>query len=119
VSVIRRKRKQPLTNSTSSSATTLQDFIPSPRDAEGGGLQSQLAIDIEATRQRLDGVDLPQQKTSLGALTSLSEAYAAVWHDASTLSRTGGNYFLFEGKAVAWTDGETIPHCHGTHLSTY
>jgi hypothetical protein len=71
-----------------------------------GGLQSQLATDIEDTRQRLDGLNSHQQITSLGALASLSEACVAVWQDASALNRTGSGYFLFQDKAIAWTDSE-------------
>lgn len=73
--------------------------------ADGDTLQSQLAIDIEVTRERLHGLDIPQQN-SLTALSSLSEAYAAVWHDASEFGQTGKSYFLFEGNAVSWVNGE-------------
>lgn len=77
----------------------------SPSKADGNKLQSQLATDIEVTRQQLRELD-NSQHSSLGALSSLSEAYAAVWHDASDFSKTGKNFFLFEDHAVSWVNGE-------------
>ena len=77
----------------------------SPSTADSSNLQSQLATDIEVTREQLRELD-NSQHNSLGALSSLSEAYAAVWHDASDFSKTGKKKFLFEDHAVFWVNGE-------------
>lgn len=69
----------------------------------GNSLQSRLAVDIDVTRERLNGLDA--QHNSLSALSSLSAAYSAVWHDAE-FSTTGSNYFLFEDRATIWVDGK-------------
>lgn len=75
--------------------------------ADGSTLQSQLATDIEVTRERLRGLDTSHHNShnSLGALSSLSEAYAAFWHDDSEFSKVGKEFFLFEDRAVSWVNG--------------
>jgi hypothetical protein len=73
--------------------------------ADGSSLQSHLATDIAVTRERLRGLDTSQHN-SLDALSSLSEACAAVWHDASEFDTTGKKFFLFEDHAVSWVNGE-------------
>ena len=67
-------------------------------------LQSHLATDIAATRDRLDTLDVGEH-SSLGALSSLSEACAAVWHDLE-FDMTGKGYFLFEDRATSWVEGK-------------
>lgn len=78
---------------------------PGTSKEDDSNLQSHLASDIDVTRERLSGLD-NSQHNSLGALSSLSEACAAVWHDASEFDKMGGNYFLFEDQVVSWVDSE-------------
>ena len=73
--------------------------------ADENTLQSHLATDIELTSERLRGL-ATSQHNSLGALSSLSEACAAVWHDASEFDKTGKKFFLFEDCAESWLNGE-------------
>ena len=82
--------------------------VPSDNHGPGAhdsGLQSHLATDIEVTRDRLRSLSTSQH-ISLGALSSLSEACAAVWHDASELDKTSKSFFLFEDRAAPWVDCE-------------
>ncbi|KAF2725820.1 hypothetical protein K431DRAFT_327429 [Polychaeton citri CBS 116435] len=66
-------------------------------------VQSHLATDIEVTLERLRGLD-SSQHNSLGALSSLSEACAAIWHDDAEFDKTSKKYFLFEDQAAIWLD---------------
>lgn len=100
-----RKRKRNRLDDDWPSTDTISR-VSAPSEVNGSnGLQSHLATDIEVTREQLRGVDASQHN-SLGALSSLSEACAAVWHDAAELGKTGKKFFLFEDRAAAWTDGE-------------
>ncbi|OQO11643.1 hypothetical protein B0A48_03370 [Cryoendolithus antarcticus] len=63
-------------------------------------IQSQLAAEIETTQNLLD----PADSHPFGALSSLSEACAAVWHDATDFDRASQGYFLFEERTSAWVD---------------
>lgn len=115
--MIRRNRKRkhgsdsvnrPLTPSQDGSATlstpassTDTGQIPV---ANYTGVQSHLTADIEATRERLgfDGLGTSQQ--SLGALSSLAEACAAVWHETADFDGSSKTFFLFKENAAAWVD---------------
>lgn len=68
-------------------------------------LQSNLATDIEVTQERLRGLDTSPHN-SLGALSSLAEACAGVWHDAWELDKTSNKFFLFEDRADSWANGK-------------
>jgi len=68
-------------------------------------VQSHLATDIESTRGLLRGPG-ELHDNSLGALSSLSQACAAVWHSTSDFDRPGKGYFLFEDRAAAWVDSK-------------
>jgi hypothetical protein len=73
-------------------------------------VQSHLTNDIETTRGLLHGLGASHE-TSLGALTSLSEACAAVWHNAIEFdSTTSRGYFLFEDQAAVWAESESLAH---------
>ncbi|KIW99154.1 uncharacterized protein Z519_00817 [Cladophialophora bantiana CBS 173.52] len=72
-------------------------------DAATSSLQSNLAMDIEVTRNRLQGLDASPQ-TSLRALSSLSEACAAIWHDDWELDKACNKFHLFEDRAISWAD---------------
>jgi hypothetical protein len=76
---------------------------------ETTGVQSHLTNDIEATRGLLHGLGASHE-TSLGALTSLSEACASVWHNAMEFDNTSKGFFLFEDQAESWVDSK-IPSC--------
>lgn len=69
-------------------------------------VQSHLANDIETTRGLLSELGTFHD-TSLGALTSLSEACASVWHNAIELENTGKGFFLFEDQAESWMNSES------------
>jgi len=69
-------------------------------------VQSHLTDDIEATRGILHGLGASHE-TSLGALTSLSEACAAVWHNTMEFDNTSKGFFLFEDQAEYWVDSKT------------
>ena len=101
----RRKRRHDL-ESTSNAVRPSVAFSSTPASAtESTAVQSHLTNDIEATRGLLHG--LGASHTSLGALTSLSEACAAVWHNAMEFdSTTSRRYFLFEDQAASWADSE-------------
>lgn len=64
-----------------------------------------MATDIEVTRERLHESDT-SHRSSLGALSSLSEAYAAVWQDDSVFEKPDHQFFLFEDRSSEWVDGE-------------
>ncbi|EMC92685.1 hypothetical protein BAUCODRAFT_151097 [Baudoinia panamericana UAMH 10762] len=68
-------------------------------------LQSHLTLDIDGTTDRLHHLagDSSDQN-SLTALTSLSDACAAVWHDAAGPDVSVKKFFPFEDRAVAWTE---------------
>jgi len=68
-------------------------------------VQSHLATDIEATRGLLSGPG-ELHDDSLGALSSLSQACAAVWHSTSDFDRPGKGYFLFQDRTASWVDSE-------------
>jgi hypothetical protein len=104
---IRRKRKRKHDIDPTSNAvrpSTVSSSTPASA-TESTVVQSHLTSDIEATRGLLHG--LGASDTSLGALTSLSEACAAVWHNAMEFdSTTSRRYFLFEDQAASWADSE-------------
>ncbi|KAL9089771.1 MAG: hypothetical protein Q9165_005565 [Trypethelium subeluteriae] len=99
----RRKRKREVLVRGQTSPDVLGPDHGAP-EAGSSTLQSHLATEIEETRGQLRETDTSQMN-SLGALSSLSEACAAVWHDASDFEKTGHNFFLFEDRAVGWVDG--------------
>lgn len=76
----------------------------------GGGVQSHLAPDIEATRDRLNGLDIPEQHGSLEALSSLAEACEAAGfrHEAWKLDATEKHYFRCEEHALEWAKGKSL-----------
>jgi hypothetical protein len=71
-------------------------------------IQPHLATDIEVTRFWIEGQGSDQQG-SLGALSSLSEACAAVWHDASEMDSGQKTFFLFEDRAEEFVGGMSFP----------
>jgi hypothetical protein len=108
--VIRRNRKR----KRDTAVATDQPSVTVPcnqasEEAEGAasGLQCNLTTDIEVTRERLGGLDTSLHN-SLGALSSLAEVCAGVWHDAGELNKTSNKFFLFEDREGSWVDGE---HC--------
>lgn len=68
--------------------------------------QSHLTTDIEATRGLLHGLGASQYG-SLSALSSLSKACAAVWHNEPGSDKSGQSFFLFEDRADSWADSES------------
>ena len=102
----KRKRKQevPVTNQPYPSTPGRKHDPPGAND---GSLESHLAIDIAVTRERMSGL-CNSQHNPLGALSSLSEACAAVWHDASEFEESGNEFFLFEDHAVSWVNCKCI-----------
>jgi hypothetical protein len=68
-------------------------------------VQSNLATEIESTRGLLSGPG-ELHDSSLGALSSLSQACAAVWQSTSGFDRPGKGYFLFEDRAASWVDSK-------------
>lgn len=103
--VIRRNRKrkhEATADNKISPATPSRSY--GRAEANGSSLQSHLATDIEVTRERLQGFDTSQYN-SLSALSSLSEACAAVWHDGSEFDKTDKQFFLFEDHTDSWVDG--------------
>jgi hypothetical protein len=73
---------------------------------ESTGVQPHLTSDIEATRGLLHGLG-GSHEMSLGALTSLSEACASVWHNAMEFDSTSKGFFLFKDQAESWVDSKT------------
>lgn len=70
-------------------------------------MQSHLVNDIEATRSLLTDADTLRD-TSLGALSSLSEACAKVWHNTLEFDQSSKGFFLFEDRAESWVEGKSI-----------
>jgi hypothetical protein len=114
--VIRRSRKRK-NETTASSQLNLEASINRTSIASGtnssgggGGVQCHLAADIEATRERLSGLDTPEKHSSLDALSSLSEACAStgIWHEASKLDTAAKDFFLFEEHAIEWAEGRNL-----------
>jgi len=75
----------------------------SPPNRPDTRLQSHLTADIEVTQERLHGHGLTGHH-SLGALSSLDETCAAVWHDGPGLNKAAKEFFLFEEHATEWVD---------------
>ena len=75
---------------------------------ESTTVPSHLTNDIETTRGLLYGLGASHNNTSLGALTSLSEACAAVWHNAMEFDSTSRGYFLFEDRAALWAESQNL-----------
>ena len=92
------KHKTPVVNQPYPSTRGRSDGSPG---TNGSSLESHLAIDIAVTRERLGGLG-NSQHNPLGALSSLSEACAAVWQDEAEFVETGNEFFLFEDHAVSW-----------------
>jgi hypothetical protein len=117
---IRRKRKrrgEVDSQSTSASHTVRPSVASSSTPAsatESSAVQSHLTNDIETTRGLLQGLGASHTNTSLGALTSLSEACAAVWHNAMEFDITSRGYFLFEDRATLWVESENRTHIHNS-----
>ena len=115
---IRRKRKrrgdnEPQNTPVSSAVRSSVASSSTPAHTlESTAVQSHLTNDIETTRGLLHGLGASHE-TSLGALTSLSEACAAVWHNAMEFdSTTSRGYFLFEDRAALWAESESrTPTC--------
>ncbi|KIX03811.1 uncharacterized protein Z518_07364 [Rhinocladiella mackenziei CBS 650.93] len=101
--VIRRNRKRK--HHTAVADQPSPAIVPPHHASEAAtsSLQSNLATDIEVTRERLRGLDTSPHD-SLGALSSLAEACAAVWHDAWELDKTCHKFFLFEDRAISWVN---------------
>ena len=106
--MIRRDRKRKhrsLDAKQSNPGTPIRDHGSSVSSgAESNTLQSHLATDIEVARERLNGLDIAEHNP-LGALSSLSEACAAVWQDAAMFDKTAKTFFLFEDRAEQWVNG--------------
>jgi len=83
----------------------------SARASESNTVQSHLTDDIETTRGLLRNLGASHD-TSLGALTSLSEACAAVWHNAMEFGSQSKGYFLFEDRAAFWVESGINADAH-------
>lgn len=106
-----RKRKRDVVSNGASDDGLRSSYAPLNRAARTTGnadVQSHLTNDIEATRGLLHGLGTSHE-TSLGALTSLSDACAAVWHNSMEFDNTNKGFFLFEDQAKSWVDSETLP----------
>jgi hypothetical protein len=99
---IRRQRKRK--HDDLSNSASAKRVAPT---AENTGVQSHLTGDIEATRGLLCGLG-SSHESSLGALTSLSEACAAVWHNAMEFNNNSKGFFLFEDQAESWVDSRVF-----------
>jgi hypothetical protein len=84
--------------------------IATGANSRSSGVQSYLTADIEATRERLSGLDHPERHGSLSALSSLSKICAStgVQHEASELGTMGNHFFLFEEYAIEWAKGRNL-----------
>ena len=109
--VVRRKRKR-----KDDTTEELSILTPAPSiifEGHGNparmveGLQSHLCRDIELACDRLDGRDASQQ-TSIGALTSLSDASAAVWHSTGQFEQSSKHYFVFRERTDLWVESKSI-----------
>jgi hypothetical protein len=100
-----RKRKNPADETPSS----LSSIYGAATLFAADEVQSHLATDIESTRGLLSGPG-ELHDNSLGALSSLSQACAAVWHSTSDFDR-GKGYFLFEDRTSSWVDSKCSMTC--------
>lgn len=113
---IRRKRKRRGENDSLSTPASIAVRPPVASSSTPGHatestvVQSHLTNDIETTRGLLHCLGASHNNTSLGALTSLSEACAAVWHNAMEFDSTSRGYFLFEDRAALWVESENRSH---------
>ena len=71
-------------------------------------MQSHLNGDIEIARGLLSGTDVTPHGHTLGALSSLSDACATVWHNAPDFDDSRKSFFLFEERAESWAEGKRI-----------
>jgi hypothetical protein len=69
-----------------------------------------LAADIEAAREQLSSFHTPKQRSSLDALSSLSESCASmgIRHEALRLDTASKGFSLFEEHAVEWAEGRNL-----------
>lgn len=112
--VIRRKRRRknetadirPLNLEAAINCTS----ITPETNISSGGVQCHLAADIEATRERLRGLDTPEQHGSLDALSYLSKTCVSmgVQHEVSKRDTTAKDFFLFEEYAIEWAEGRSL-----------
>ncbi len=72
-----------------------------------GGAYCHLTADIEAAREKLSSLDTPQQRSSLDALSSLSESFASMGMDFEAWSpdTAAKRFYLFKEYATEWTAG--------------
>lgn len=106
---VRKRKRQNAPESTDDSNEVRRLVVSSSAPApasESNTVQSHLTDDIETTRGLLRNLGASHD-TSLGALTSLSESCAAVWHNAMEFDNTGKGYFLFEDQAASWVESGT------------
>ena len=98
-----RKRKNPDDNHDTPSS--LSSIYAAATLFAADEVQSHLASEIESTRGLLSGPG-ELRDNSLGALSSLSQACAAVWHSTSDFDRPGKGYFLFKDRTASWVNSE-------------
>jgi hypothetical protein len=75
-----------------------------------GSVQCHLAAGIEATRERLRGLDTPEQHGSLDALSYLSETCVStgVRHEVSKRDTAAKDFFQFEEHPGEWAEGRNL-----------
>jgi hypothetical protein len=103
----RKRKRDDLSNNSSSRGVQSSSSLTSKAalTTENTGVQSHLTGDIEVTCGLLHGLG-SSHESSLGALTSLSEACAAVWHNAMEFDNNSKGFFLFEDQAESWVDSK-------------
>lgn len=68
-------------------------------------LQSTLTSDIDWTREQLSTAG-DADRGSLGALSTLADACAVLWHDSIDTGVLTRQLFTFQDRRTEWTEGE-------------
>lgn len=115
--VIRRERKRKhrdTSDTTPEPSPVSVNKVSSHTTPGSTEFQSHLTSDIETTRGLLSGLGTSHE-TSLGALTSLSEACASVWHNSIEFDNTDKGFFLFKDQAELWIDSKSPMRAVDSH----
>lgn len=104
--VIRRKRKSSK-KTTRASQPNLEASAHCTSDGTISGMHCHLATDIEAAREQLRSIYIPEQHRCFDALSSLSKRCVnmGVRHEVLRVDTASEGLCLFEEYAMEWAEG--------------
>lgn len=107
--VIRRKRKSSK-KATRASQPDLEASANRTSIETISGIHCHLATDIEAAREQLRSIYIPEQHRSFDALSSLSKRCAnmGIRHEVLRVDTASEGFCLFEEYAIEWAEGRNF-----------